>query len=245
MTMLRQRMTEDMQVRNLSPHTQATYLLQVSLFAAYFHQSPDVLEAEHIRAYQLYLANDKKLITGASVFDVYRQPDATEGRQGAAQLLHQGLSATVRGGIEFFLSILADFGLNDFYLELSTRESDSAKKEKFIGSDEDWQVSALVAMGRARIAAAGLDERATIVHGDARTADIGAPTVALLFLPAVVVGDVVTTLRTRCPAGARLVAHEQSPLPAGAPTAGCCRNGAAALERAGPGCGTVHVRWLS
>ena len=30
MTVLRQRMTEDMQVRNLSPHTQASYLQQVS-----------------------------------------------------------------------------------------------------------------------------------------------------------------------------------------------------------------------
>ena len=47
----------------------------------------------------------------------------------------------IKKQIEFFLSILADFGLNDFYLELSTRESDSAKKEKFIGSDEDWQVA--------------------------------------------------------------------------------------------------------
>ena len=47
--MLRQWMTEDMQMRNLSPHTRATYLLQVSLFAEYFYKSPDVLEAEHIR----------------------------------------------------------------------------------------------------------------------------------------------------------------------------------------------------
>jgi len=33
MTSLRQRMIEDMQVRNLSPHTQASYLQQVSLIA--------------------------------------------------------------------------------------------------------------------------------------------------------------------------------------------------------------------
>src|SRR3981189_2948396 len=33
MTLLRQRMIEDMQVRNLAPHTQATYILHVSLFA--------------------------------------------------------------------------------------------------------------------------------------------------------------------------------------------------------------------
>ncbi len=33
MTTLRQRMIEDMQVRNLSPHTQTSYVQQVSLFA--------------------------------------------------------------------------------------------------------------------------------------------------------------------------------------------------------------------
>jgi integrase/recombinase XerD len=65
MTMLRQRMTEDMQVRNLSLNTQATYLQQVSLFASYFHTSPDALEPEHIRTYQIYLTNEKKLATSS------------------------------------------------------------------------------------------------------------------------------------------------------------------------------------
>jgi integrase/recombinase XerD len=65
MTMLRQRMTEDMQVRNLSAHTQASYLQQVSLFARHFHKSPDTLEPEHIRAYQIYLTNEKKLATSS------------------------------------------------------------------------------------------------------------------------------------------------------------------------------------
>jgi integrase/recombinase XerD len=65
MTMLRQRMTEDMQVRNLSLNTQATYLQQVSLFACYFHKSPDALEPEHIRTYQIYLTNEKKLATSS------------------------------------------------------------------------------------------------------------------------------------------------------------------------------------
>jgi integrase/recombinase XerD len=55
MTVLRQRMTEDMQLRNLSPHTQASYLQQVSLFARHFRTSPDALTPEHIRAYQIYL----------------------------------------------------------------------------------------------------------------------------------------------------------------------------------------------
>ena len=54
-------MTEDMQVRNLSPHTQACYLRQVSLFARHFGKSPDALGPEHIRAYQVYLTNQKKL----------------------------------------------------------------------------------------------------------------------------------------------------------------------------------------
>ena len=65
MTVLRQRMTEDMQVRNLSPHTQASYLQQVSLFARYFVTSPDGLTPEHIRTYQIYLTNEKKLATSS------------------------------------------------------------------------------------------------------------------------------------------------------------------------------------
>jgi integrase/recombinase XerD len=61
MTMLRQRMTDDMRVRNMSPHTQASYILQVSQFARYFGKSPDKLGPEDIRTYQVYLTNEKKL----------------------------------------------------------------------------------------------------------------------------------------------------------------------------------------
>jgi integrase/recombinase XerD len=46
MTILRQRMIEDMQVRNLSLHTQTSYLQQVSRFARYFGKSPDQLVPE-------------------------------------------------------------------------------------------------------------------------------------------------------------------------------------------------------
>ena len=59
MTPLRQRFIEDMRVRNLSPHTQRAYILQVSLFARYFSQSPELLGPEEIRTYQVYLANKK------------------------------------------------------------------------------------------------------------------------------------------------------------------------------------------
>jgi hypothetical protein len=54
-----------MQVRNLSPHTQASYLQQVSLFARHFDKSPDVLNSEHIRTYQIYMTNERKLATGS------------------------------------------------------------------------------------------------------------------------------------------------------------------------------------
>ena len=45
----------------------------------------------------------------------------------------------IRKQIDFFLSILKAFGLDDFYLELSTRDTEGAHKDKFIGSDEDWE----------------------------------------------------------------------------------------------------------
>jgi len=61
MTPLRRRMTEDMQVRNFSPHTQNSYVRQVSLFARYFSKSPELLGPEEIRSYQVYLTNEKKL----------------------------------------------------------------------------------------------------------------------------------------------------------------------------------------
>src|SRR5260370_12672139 len=65
MTPLRKRMTEDIQVRNLSPHTLSSYVQQVALFARYFNRSPEVLGPEEIRAYQVYLTNEKKLAPGS------------------------------------------------------------------------------------------------------------------------------------------------------------------------------------
>lgn len=61
MTPLRQRMLEDMQVRNLAPRTQQTYIEQVSRFARHFQQSPAGLGPEEIRAYQVYLVTEKQL----------------------------------------------------------------------------------------------------------------------------------------------------------------------------------------
>jgi len=44
--------------------------------------------------------------------------------------------------LNFVLSLLKDFGLDDFYLELSTR--DDSKPDKFVGSDEDWATSTAI-----------------------------------------------------------------------------------------------------
>src|SRR5580700_11808102 len=70
MTSLRQRMTEDMQVRNLALNTQTSYVQQVSLFARHFHKSPEQLGPEEIRAYQVYLTNEKKLSPGSVLIAV-------------------------------------------------------------------------------------------------------------------------------------------------------------------------------
>nr|WP_275888701.1 threonine--tRNA ligase [Aeromicrobium sp. YIM 150415] len=49
--------------------------------------------------------------------------------------------AEVEHLLNFMLSLLRDFGIDDFYLELSTRD---ATKDKFIGSDEDWAIATQV-----------------------------------------------------------------------------------------------------
>jgi threonyl-tRNA synthetase len=43
--------------------------------------------------------------------------------------------------LTFILSLLRDFGLDDFYLELSTRDPES---DKFIGTDEQWEEATAV-----------------------------------------------------------------------------------------------------
>jgi len=50
----------------------------------------------------------------------------------------------VRHLLDFVLSLLRDFGLDDFYLELSTRATEGDKRDKFLGSYEQWEVATRV-----------------------------------------------------------------------------------------------------
>src|SRR5260370_16695150 len=52
-------MLEDVQIRNYSRHTIDGYLRYVAQFAKHFHTSPDRLDAEHIRTYQLHLLHQQ------------------------------------------------------------------------------------------------------------------------------------------------------------------------------------------
>jgi site-specific recombinase XerD len=67
MTPLRQRMCEEMQIRNLSPATQRTYLTAVTQFAQHFGQSPAELGPDQIRAYQLHLLAQQRSISTLTI----------------------------------------------------------------------------------------------------------------------------------------------------------------------------------
>jgi len=55
MTLLRQRMIEDLRIRNYSPRTVDVYVSRVARYAEHYGRSPATLGPEDIRAYQVYL----------------------------------------------------------------------------------------------------------------------------------------------------------------------------------------------
>jgi len=61
MTSLRQSMIEDLQIRNYSPGTIDVYVRLVASFAQHFGRSPHLLEREHIREYQRFLIQEKRV----------------------------------------------------------------------------------------------------------------------------------------------------------------------------------------
>jgi integrase/recombinase XerD len=61
MGVLRERMIEEMKLRNFSPATQESYVYAVSRLAKYHHKSPDQLSKEDIRAFLVHLTVERKL----------------------------------------------------------------------------------------------------------------------------------------------------------------------------------------
>ena len=59
MSPLRRRMIEDMTLRNLSPSTQQSYIYAIAKFSRHFGCSPDRLNLEQVRAYQLHMIKQK------------------------------------------------------------------------------------------------------------------------------------------------------------------------------------------
>ncbi len=78
-TPLRQKMMEDLQLHGLSGRTQDLYVLAVQQLAEYYHKSPDQITEAELRAYFLYLLNEKCIapstltvaLSGGKFFYVY------------------------------------------------------------------------------------------------------------------------------------------------------------------------------
>jgi integrase/recombinase XerD len=61
MTPLRQRMIEDMRIRNLAPLTQTAYIEHVLRFACHFGRSPEQLGPAEIRSWLIYLEHEQAI----------------------------------------------------------------------------------------------------------------------------------------------------------------------------------------
>lgn len=61
MTALRQRMIQDLQLKGYSRKTQRSYVTAVRQLAEHFHRSPDQISDNELRAYFLFLTNEKKV----------------------------------------------------------------------------------------------------------------------------------------------------------------------------------------
>lgn len=64
MTPLRQRMLDELQRRNYTPDTIRGHIHAIKDFAEYFGKSPELMGADEVREFQLYMIREKKLALG-------------------------------------------------------------------------------------------------------------------------------------------------------------------------------------
>ena len=90
MTALRQKMLNDLRVRNLTENTQTSYLQSVTGLVRFYRRSPDQLSVQEVQDYLLYLSQEKHLAWTSC--------------------------NTIRHGIRFFYRITLDRPGTEFYL---------------------------------------------------------------------------------------------------------------------------------
>ena len=70
MTILRQKLIDEIQLRGFSIHTEDSYLRSVAALAQFYHRSPDKLADDEIKAYLLHLLRVRKLAVSSIIVAV-------------------------------------------------------------------------------------------------------------------------------------------------------------------------------
>jgi integrase/recombinase XerD len=70
MTLLRQQLIDEIQLRGFSPNTQDSYVRSVAGLAQFFHRSPDQIGDQEIKTYLLHLLRVKKLAVSSIIVAV-------------------------------------------------------------------------------------------------------------------------------------------------------------------------------
>ncbi len=70
MTILRQKLIDEIQLRGFSPHTQDSYVRTVTGLARFYHRSPDQIKDQELKNYLLYLLREKKLAVSSLIVAV-------------------------------------------------------------------------------------------------------------------------------------------------------------------------------
>lgn len=97
MTTLREKMLDDLRVRNLAENTQKSYVQSVAGLAKYYHRSPDRLSVQEVQAYLLHLSQERHLAWKSC--------------------------NTIRHGLRFFYRVTLDRPATEFYLPCAKEPS--------------------------------------------------------------------------------------------------------------------------